>query len=255
MVAGWDELPIDFDDPHVHDLHIARMERLLAEPIDAVFTGEAYGDLLAERWGVEHVLSAARRGDLRHRGARRPGRRAGPARRRRCARTCAGAWSITGAESTGTTTLARALAERSARVWVPEVGRAVSEARGIPYAWTDADFEDRPPPAGRRGPRGAGRRPGARLRHRRARHLRLAGALPGPLDRPGRGDRGRAHATRCTVLTGDDIPFVQDGLRDGEHLRGWMTERFRERLRDPWIEVRGSVAERVEQVLSALPGC
>ena len=58
-----------------------------------------------------------------------------------------------------------------------------------------------------------------------------------------------------SVLTSDDIPFVQDGLRDGEHLRGWMTERFRERLRDPWIEVRGSVAERVDQVLSALPGC
>ena len=61
VVAGWDELPIDFDDPHVHDLHIALMERLLNEPIDAVFTGEAYGDLLAERWGVEHVLPAARR--------------------------------------------------------------------------------------------------------------------------------------------------------------------------------------------------
>ena len=55
VVAGWDELPVDFDDPHVHDLHIALMERLLNEPIDAVFTGEAYGDLLAERWGVEHV--------------------------------------------------------------------------------------------------------------------------------------------------------------------------------------------------------
>ena len=55
VIAGWDELPIDFDDPHVHDLHIALMERLLNEPIDAVFTGEAYGDLLAERWGVEHI--------------------------------------------------------------------------------------------------------------------------------------------------------------------------------------------------------
>jgi HTH-type transcriptional regulator, transcriptional repressor of NAD biosynthesis genes len=55
-----------------------------------------------------------------------------------------------------------------------------------------------------------------------------------------------------TVLTSDDIPFVQDGLRDGEHRRGWMTRRFRERLRPPWIEVRGSVEERVEQVLDAL---
>ena len=48
--------------PHVHDLHIALMERLLNDPIDAVFTGEGYGDLLAERWGVEHVCRPARRG-------------------------------------------------------------------------------------------------------------------------------------------------------------------------------------------------
>jgi HTH-type transcriptional repressor of NAD biosynthesis genes len=45
------------------------------------------------------------------------------------------------------------------------------------------------------------------------------------------------------VLTADDIDFVQDGLRDGEHLRGWMTERFREVVGAtgvPWLEVRGS---------------
>ena len=56
VVAGWDEIPVEFDDPLVHDAHIELMERLLNEPIDAVFTGEAYGDLLASRWGVEHVL-------------------------------------------------------------------------------------------------------------------------------------------------------------------------------------------------------
>jgi len=55
-----------------------------------------------------------------------------------------------------------------------------------------------------------------------------------------------------SVLTSDDIPFVQDGLRDGEHLRGWMTERFRSRLRPPWIEVRGTVDERVDQVLARM---
>ena len=55
-----------------------------------------------------------------------------------------------------------------------------------------------------------------------------------------------------SVLTSDDIPFVDDGLRDGEHLRGWMTQRFRSRLRGRWIEVRGSVESRVEQVLVAL---
>ena len=39
VVAGWDELPVDFDDPHVHDLHIALMERLLDDRPDVVFTG------------------------------------------------------------------------------------------------------------------------------------------------------------------------------------------------------------------------
>ena len=130
VVAGWDEIPIDFDDPHVHDLHIELMERLLNEPIDAVFTGEGYGDLLAERWGVEHVCQPRGGRDLRHRGARRPGRVVGsltpPVRAYLCRRVV-----ITGAESTGTTTLARALAERLGTVWVPEVGRAVTEARGL----------------------------------------------------------------------------------------------------------------------------
>ena len=44
----------------------------------------------------------------------------------------------------------------------------------------------------------------------------------------------------------------KDGLRDGEHLRAWTAQRFRERLREPWIEVRGTVEERVEAVLSAV---
>jgi hypothetical protein len=57
------------------------------------------------------------------------------------------------------------------------------------------------------------------------------------------------------VLTGDEIPFVQDGLRDGEHLRGWMTQRFREVLAaqaTPWLEVAGPVFSRVSQVLATL---
>ena len=92
MVAGWDEIPVDFEDPHVHDLHIELMERLLNEPIDAVFTGEGYGDLLAARWGVEHVCRPRARADLRHAGPRRSGRVVGPAGARPSARTCAGAW-------------------------------------------------------------------------------------------------------------------------------------------------------------------
>jgi NadR type nicotinamide-nucleotide adenylyltransferase len=230
------------------------MERLLNEPIDAVFTGEAYGELLAERWGVEHVC-LQRDGSISGTQVRADPAaywsRLEPAVRGYLCRRVV----ITGAESTGTTTLAAALAERLETVWVPEVGRAVSEARGLPYVWTDADFEM------------IARR--QQLDEDRAARIsgpvlvcdtdalatciwqeRYMGRSTGPVE--------AIAATRSyalSVLTSDDIPFVQDGLRDGEHLRGWMTERFRERLRGPWIEVRGSVEERVEQVLSALRGC
>jgi HTH-type transcriptional repressor of NAD biosynthesis genes len=161
---------------------------------------------------------------------------------------------ITGAESTGPTTLAAALAERLGTVWVPEVGRAVSEARGIPAVWTDEDF--------------------AMIARRQQRDEDRLARVSGPVlvcdtdalatclwqERYMGRSTGQVEAIAASrgyalsVLTSDDIPFVQDGLRDGEHLRGWMTSRFRSRLRAPWIEVSGSVDSRVEQVLAALNG-
>ncbi|MDF2492268.1 MAG: nadR, partial [Microbacterium sp.] len=56
-------------------------------------------------------------------------------------------------------------------------------------------------------------------------------------------------------LTGDEIPFVQDGTRDGEHIRHGMQERFRRVLSEqsvPWLEVRGSVPARVAAALPAV---
>jgi NadR type nicotinamide-nucleotide adenylyltransferase len=52
-----------------------------------------------------------------------------------------------------------------------------------------------------------------------------------------------------------DVPFEQDGLRDGEHLRPWMTGRFIERMDEtgrPWIALRGSRTERLAQAMSAI---
>ena len=57
------------------------------------------------------------------------------------------------------------------------------------------------------------------------------------------------------ALTSDDIAFTQDGLRDGEHLRGWMTQRFRERLAGSgvaWLETQGDRRERVKQVVESI---
>lgn len=53
----------------------------------------------------------------------------------------------------------------------------------------------------------------------------------------------------------DDVPFESDEIRDGEHLRVWMTERFIERLRQSVHHcelVRGSRDERVESALRAI---
>ncbi len=55
------------------------------------------------------------------------------------------------------------------------------------------------------------------------------------------------------ILAGDEIPFEDDGLRDGEHIRHAMQARFREALAEsgvPWIEVGGDVAARVAQALA-----
>jgi NadR type nicotinamide-nucleotide adenylyltransferase len=257
VVAGWDEERIDFADPHVHDLHIAVLRRLVPEPVDAVFTGEAYGDLLAERMGVRHVL--------RDRAARRPpisatAVRADPAAWWDALTPAVRAYlvrrvAVVGAESPGTTTLAAALAERLGTVWVPEVGRAVSEAReraGVFGRWSHADF--------------------AMIARRQLRDEDRAARVSGPVlvcdtnalatcvwqERYlGRSTAevealAASRSYALTVLTGDEIPFVQDGLRDGEHIRGWMTRRLRERLPAPWIEVRGSVEERVEAVIAAV---
>jgi nicotinamide riboside kinase len=52
-----------------------------------------------------------------------------------------------------------------------------------------------------------------------------------------------------------EVPFEDDGLRDGEELRGWMTERFVEALEQrgvPWLRMSGSPATRVAAALARI---
>jgi hypothetical protein len=57
------------------------------------------------------------------------------------------------------------------------------------------------------------------------------------------------------LLTGDHgVPFVQDGLRDGEQIRTRMAGRFRQVLDAhavPWLELSGSHAVRLRIALAA----
>ena len=55
----------------------------------------------------------------------------------------------------------------------------------------------------------------------------------------------------------EGVPFTDDGLRDGEAIRPWMTARFREVLAGcgvPWREVRGDRSARTAQALAAVDG-
>jgi len=57
------------------------------------------------------------------------------------------------------------------------------------------------------------------------------------------------------ILTGDEIPFVQDGTRDGEHVRHQMHQRFIEELNKnqlKYLVVKGSSKTRLQQAIQEI---
>ncbi|HEV2695569.1 MAG TPA: ATP-binding protein, partial [Verrucomicrobiae bacterium] len=68
-----------------------------------------------------------------------------------------------------------------------------------------------------------------------------------------------AQRGRCDLylLTGDEIPFVQDGLRDGEHIRHEMHQWFEQALAGqtvPWKLLRGSPQQRLSEARQHIAG-
>ncbi|HVF05575.1 MAG TPA: AAA family ATPase [Frankiaceae bacterium] len=256
VLSHWDDAPVDYDSPAAWDAHLAALRTVLPAGVDVVFTAEPYGAELARRLGVaevrltrSNVSGAAVRADPAAYWYRLPA----PVRAWYCRRVV-----LVGAESTGTTTLAAALAAALGTAWVPEYGREWCEVRpgGLAAPWSSAEFDliarrqaEREDAAAREVPVPwlvCDTDPLATA----VWHERYVGSPSATV--------AAFAATRrpCRyVLTSDDVPFVQDGLRDGEHLRGWMTERFRAVLDGsgvPWVEVRGSVADRVAAALAEL---
>jgi len=290
VVGIIDNLDVDFEDEEAWAGHVALMRQAVedsrhaAQPIDAVFTSEPYGAELARRFDAADVrldqtratvtISATKvRADpVAHWAMIEPPVRAWLARR----------VVVLGAESTGTTTLSLDLADalrarggaHALTGWVPEYGRALTviklavaraqagrTGRAEPgifdLEWHDEDFalvahrqtadEDR-----------AARRGGPILvcdtdaLATTVWQERYVGAVTPEVQAETAGMPPRS----LYILTSDkDVPFEDDGLRDGEHLRSWMTGRFREVLASqdvPWIEVRGDRAERLRHALAAV---
>jgi NadR type nicotinamide-nucleotide adenylyltransferase len=168
---------------------------------------------------------------------------------------------IIGSESSGTTTLARALAEHYRTVWVPEYGRTYSEGRQyVGQPWRTDEFV-----------------------HIATEQVRMEDALAllanrvlicdtdafatsiwherymgAPSD-----DVKAITASRkydLYVVTDVNIPFEQDDIRDGESFRQWMQGRFVEELSKgptPMILVSGpheerfaAAVKRIDEILS-----
>lgn len=247
---------VDDDIPDASQPWATRTIEVLGRAPDVVFTSEDYGPRFAALLGARHVAvdPARRRYPVSGREVR-----ADPAAHWHLLEPCVRAHfvrrvCVVGAESTGTTTLARALADQFRTVWVPEYGRRYCEDRRR-GPWSSAEFVD----IARRQQAdedAAARRSGPILvcdtdaLATAVWHERYLGRPSPEVDRLA---ANRSYA--LYVLTSDDIPFVQDGTRDGEHLRGWMTDRFRQRLAErsePWIEVTGSHERRLAAVIAAV---
>lgn len=159
--------------------------------------------------------------------------------------------AIMGAESTGTTTLARDLAKHYGTVWAPEFGRFYSEGKVTgDSSWKTREF-----------------------RYIADMQNKLEDALARQAEKVLFCDTN-AFATRLwherymgymdsgvkalskwreydvIIVTAPDIPFEDDGLRDGEHIRHAMHKRFLELLKEEgigYLLVEGSRKNRLTQ--------
>ncbi len=225
---------------------------------DVAFTSENYGEHWARFMGCAHVLVDLDRARFPVSGTLvRQNPRASweflplPVREHFALRVC-----VLGAESSGTTTLAQAIARELHTNWVEEYGRefcALKYGRGD-FEWHSDEFtliaheqNLRIDAAARTCDRVVVCDTDAFAT--RLWHHRYLGFWSSEVERIAR----ESKPPDLYVLTSPDIPFVQDGLRDGEHLRLQMHEQFAEELdswKTNWMLASGSVEERVAQVLA-----
>ncbi len=290
-----DSVPIDYTDDKIWSRHMqifrdaihAQLKNegssLSAQPIDAVFTSEDYGIELARRFNCAHVCFDPERKyvpisatQFREHPLEKWDSILPLAQHQLCKRVI-----VVGAESTGTTTLSRALAEGCRKLiglgntrWVPEYGREYSaaklaavqgiarhKAQLVPWMeaieWREEDFIQiartqtawEEAAAGRSGPLlvcdtdalATGIWHERYLRHGSEKIDALIGAL---------------HPRALYILTDHvGVPFEDDDLRDGEHLRPWMTWRFESELKKrelPFIKLSGPHERRIAEAMDAV---
>ncbi|MFF8693030.1 AAA family ATPase [Streptomyces sp. NPDC015144] len=278
VVGAVDDIRMDVHDPAIWDAHMAVFTEAVPEPVDAVFTSEPYGDELGRRFGAASVCVD-------------PDRTRFPVSGTAVRQDPVGCWDfleapvraaltrrvvVLGAESTGTTTMARDLTRHyRARggVWartarVDEYGREFSErklaalrSRHPGAQWEDVVFttDDFPLIAEVQNAREeAAARTGSPVLicdtdsfATTVWHERYVGGRNPLVERTA--DRIAHHLWLLTDHEG--VAFEDDGLRDGEELRPWMTDRFRAELTRTgrrFVELTGTREERLATAVAAV---
>ena len=231
---------------------------------DVVFTSEDYGAPYAALMGSRHVLVDQARATIP---ISATAIRANPLANLEYLESCVRAYYvkrvvIVGAESTGKTTLAQKLAEKFQTNFVAEYGREQWEYKvaGLTMddplpAWSDEEFLDIAREQQRR----------ENLASRSANKVLICDTnafATGTWYERYRGKRhpevdaiGQRDKADLYLLTSPDVPFVQDGYRDGEAIRDWMHRRFAEQLAalpTPTVLLTGTFAERDAQAIAAV---
>lgn len=246
--------------------------RQLGRGPDVVFSSEDYGPEFARLMGSRHVMVDRERTAVPVSASRI---RAAPLDHLEFLEPCVRAYYVKrvvviGAESTGKTTLARRLAEHFDTVWVAEFGREHWERKvaGLtmtdpPPSWSSDEFVEIATEQQRR--ENAAARVANRVlfcdtnafatgtwneRYHSRRDIRV--------DAIGARDKADLY-----LLTAPDVAFVQDGFRDGEHIREWMDRRFADQLAQgavPVVRLEGDYERRfnaavdaVERLLAMVP--
>ena len=226
---------------------------------DAAFTSEAYGEAWARALGCTHVAVDPAR-------ARVPisasAVRADPYASWEFLSPPVRAWYakrvvLVGAESTGKTTLAERLAAQLATPWVAEYGREFTSAKygSGDETWRSSEFVAIAAEQQRREDAAAREANRVLVCDTNAFataiwHARYLGARDAEVD-------AIAARDRCDLylLTGAEVPFEPDGIRDGEAIRHEMHGWFEAALRAqpaPWRLLRGAVATRENEALAAI---
>jgi HTH-type transcriptional repressor of NAD biosynthesis genes len=231
--------------------------RILGRVPEAAFTSEDYGEGWARAMGARHVSvdrdrrtvpcsgSLIRADPLHHLDFLSPFMRALYVRR-----VC-----VLGAESTGTTTLARALADHYRTAWVPEYGREYCDRKwqgGYTAEWHGEEFLHIALEQARREDAAARRADRVLVCDTdvfatAVWHERYLGTASPEVEALAQRRRADLY-----LLTGSEIPFVQDGTRDGERVRHWMHERFAALLAATgrqWAVLRGPHEERLAEAV------